>query len=331
MVRERTVSAVNARLTQLALGHWPARALSAAGELGIYDLLASDGPLDAPSIGDRLGLRSPSLVDLLDALVGLGVLRSLSGGYALSAEVPDPDLLGSSDATALRAWAELPTVLRQGGRSGPSMFEELAGDTERLARFAEAMAAVSAPARAAIVELDLGDARHVCDLGGGDGRLAIDLALRHPEIRLTSFDLPAMAALAGDRVRTAGLRDRVMVLGGNFFVHPLPAADVVVLSLVLLDWDEPHKRQLVAAVADALPPGGRLVVADRSGDDSVQHEPRTTFELLRRLHLLVLLGEAHPFTPQELERWTEEAGFVAFRAEPIAGGLFLAVAERPTE
>jgi SAM-dependent methyltransferase len=314
----------------MALGHWPARALSAAGELGVYDLLASDGPLDAPTIGARLGLRSTSLVDLLDALTGLGVLRRDDGRYSLAGAAPDADILGASDAVALRAWADLTAVLRDGDRPGPSMFEVLGDDADALARFADAMAGVSAPARVAIVELDLGEASHVCDVGGADGRLAVELAQRHGHLRCTTLDLPAMTALADARVRSSGLEDRVVAVAGDFFDAPLPPADVIVLSMVLLDWDEARRRQLLAAAYQVLPPGGRLVVADRDGGDT-STENRTPFELLRRLHLLVLLGEAHPFTPAELEQWTAAVGFTAFQSTPIGTGLFLAVARRPTE
>lgn len=76
------------RAAQLALGFWPARAFSAALELGVIDVLA-DGPLDAGTIAARLDLRSPSVPMLLDALVGLGALARDGGRYA-STGVVDP-------------------------------------------------------------------------------------------------------------------------------------------------------------------------------------------------------------------------------------------------
>src|SRR5688572_3710239 len=110
IVGERTVTDVDTtRAMQLALGYWPARAFSAAGELGVYDLLAREGALDAATIADRLGIRSRSLPDLLGALVELGVLSRSGATYDLAGDVPDGEILAMADAGSLRAWADLPS------------------------------------------------------------------------------------------------------------------------------------------------------------------------------------------------------------------------------
>ena len=315
---------------QLALGYWPARAFSAAGELGVYDLLERAGPLDAPAIGDHLGVRSRALVELLDAVVELGVLARTGDRYGLVAGPPDPEILAIADADAFRAWADLPSVLRD-GRSVASMYQGLMSDRERLRAFADLMAGVSAPARRAVSELDFGEASTLCDVGGADGRLAIEVAIAQPRLRCTTFDLPPFQPLAAARVDAAGVAEQVSPIGGDFFEDPLPSSDVVVLSLVLLDWDEHEKRALLAACHDALPPGGLLVIVDRLDGDGSDGRRRPTFELLRSLHFLVLLGEAHTFGPAELDRWSADAGFVHVDHRPLDGGLVLVLARRPTE
>lgn len=285
------------RALQLALGHWPARAFTAAAELGILELLERSGPMSAAEIAAQLGLRSPSLPDLLDALVALGVL-SLDGEAYGSSVVLDHATLAAGDGDAYRAWADLPAALR--GDVRPSMFERLAPD--EVERFASAMAEVSAPAHPMIAEL-VSAGERVCDVGGGDGRLAAALAARGAVV--TTYDRPALADLARARVP-----DGVTVVAGDFFTDDLPTSDTAVLCMVLLDWDVDAKRQLLARVAAST---RRILVVDRMG---MPERPTAAFDLLRSLHLLVTVGDAHHYRADELATWLGEVGCTV--AEPVA-------------
>lgn len=59
-----------------------------------------------------------------------------------------------------------------------------------------------------------------------------------------------------------GLADRIGVASGDMFAMAWPAADVVLLSNVLHDWDLPEVRLLLAKAAEALSAGGLLVIHD---------------------------------------------------------------------
>lgn len=301
-------------MTQLLLGYWPARAFSAAAELGVFSLLDAEGPLDSATIAERLGLRSPSLVDLLDALVGLGALERDGDRYA-TLVVPDASLVDTADAAAYRAWASLPDALR--GTRRASIFDGLT--PEATSAFAEAMAVVSGPAHAAVVAR-VAPGERVCDVGGGDGRLAVQLARAGADV--VTFDRPSVSPLAGRVVADAGAADRVEVVAGDFFVDDLPRSDTAVLSLVLLDWDTDAKRRLLARVAATT---RRLLVVDRL---TPPERPTATFELLRSLHLLVTVGDAFHFTEEELAGWLAEVGFRPEPAVTLAGGFAL-VEARP--
>jgi hypothetical protein len=286
-----------ARATQLALGFWPARAFSAAAEVGIFALLEADGPLPAGAIAERLGLPSPSLPDLLDALVALGALGRDDSGYR-SSVAPDDGVLGAADGDAYRAWADLPAALR--GERG-SMFASLS--TEELERVAAAMGAVSAPAHAAVAER-VAPGERVCDVGGGDGRLAAALAAGGAVA--TTFDLVAAPGIPG-----------VRSVVGDFFADDLPASDTAVLCLVLLDWPTVDKRRLLARVAAST---GRVLVVDRIGHPE---RPTAAFDLLRSLHLLVTIGDAHHYSYDELVGWLAEVGLTAGGPVELPGGLTL--------
>jgi DNA-binding Lrp family transcriptional regulator len=284
------------RATQLALGFWPARAFSAAAEVGVFALLEAEGPLPVGVLADRLGLRSPAVVDLLDALVALGVLARDGDAYR-SLVVPDPSLLGAADGDAYRAWAELPAALR-GERA--SMFAGLGPD--ELARFAAAMGEVSAPAHAAVADL-VAPGERVCDVGGGDGRLAVAIAERGAVA--TTFD------------RLVPDVPGVSAVGGDFFVDELPPSDTAVLCLVLLDWSTDDKRRLLARVAAST---GRIIVVDRLGPPD---RPTGAFDLLRSLHLLVTVGDAFHYSYDDLVGWLSEVGLVAGPPREVGAGLTL--------
>jgi demethylspheroidene O-methyltransferase len=105
--------------------------------------------------------------------------------------------------------------------------------------------------------------RSLLDVGGGDGTFLIAAARRAPDLRLTLFDLPAVAARATARLAAAGLAGRSRAVGGSFHADPLPdGADVVTLIRVLLDHDDATALRILGAARRALPSGGRLLVAE---------------------------------------------------------------------
>nr|MCU0911927.1 SAM-dependent methyltransferase [Paracoccaceae bacterium] len=81
--------------------------------------------------------------------------------------------------------------------------------------------------------------------------------------------LPAVVPGAEARLSRAGLRDRVEIVAGSFRDDPLPeGADAISLVRVLYDHGDETVAALLAKVFAALPPGGRVIVAEpMSGGD----------------------------------------------------------------
>ena len=112
------------------------------------------------------------------------------------------------------------------------------------------------------------------------------------------------------------LADRLQFFPGDFFTDPLPAADVFAMGRVLHDWDLATKRQLIAKVFDALPPGGAFLVHEALiDDDRRQH----AYGLLMSLNMLIDTHGGFDFTGSECTTWMREAGFTETRIEPLAG------------
>jgi predicted O-methyltransferase YrrM len=163
----------------------------------------------------------------------------------------------------------------------------------------------------------------LCDVGGATGLLSIEVARRHPHLRCTSFDLPAVEPIARRHIAAAGLADRIGTAAGDFFRDPLPRTDVITMGMILHDWNLEKKMQLIRAAYDALPEGGALVAIEALIDDERREN---VFGLLMSLNMLIEFGDAFDYTGADFRRWCGEAGFRRFEVIHLAGASSAAVA-----
>lgn len=155
--------------------------------------------------------------------------------------------------------------------------------------------------------------RAILDVGGGDGSFLRALAQRSANIHLMLFDLPGVAAVARERFAAAQLLDRVQIFGGDFSRDTLPVgADLVSFVRVLHDHDDPLVERLLRAAAAALPPGGRILVAEpMAGTGGAERMGDAYFGLY-----LWAMGSGRPRSAQELTVMLENAGFCRIRRCP---------------
>ena len=149
-------------------------------------------------------------------------------------------------------------------KGGDDFFGVLYQDPARLRQFASSMTGVSmGTARALARTFPWAKYRTFVDVGTAQGNLPVQLALAHDHLTGGGFDLPALAPIFADYVAAFGLGDRLRFSAGDFFVDPLPTADVLVMGNILGDWNlDERKRLLLAKAYAALPEGGALIVYD---------------------------------------------------------------------
>jgi predicted O-methyltransferase YrrM len=105
--------------------------------------------------------------------------------------------------------------------------------------------------------------KKILDVGGGTGIYSIALLQRHKGLRAIIFDRAEVLKVAREMGQEYGVLDRMEFVAGDMFADPLPGGcDVALLSNILHDWDEPECETLVKRCAEAVTPGGRLVIHD---------------------------------------------------------------------
>ena len=206
-----------------------------------------------------------------DRLAGRGALFSLTPlGEGLRGDIP-----GSQRAWAIwegdlsyRAWGALDHSVASGETAfehvfGRPFFDYLGEHPQAGEQFNRAMTDFTLAIGAAVAgEYDFAPFRTVVDLGGGRGHLLAAILSRHPALHGTLFDLPHLVPTAQAYLNGAGLRDRVSVVGGDFFVS-VPPAGLYVLSHIVHDWDDARSVRLLRVCREAVQPQGRLLIVEK--------------------------------------------------------------------
>lgn len=150
----------------------------------------------------------------------------------------------------------------------------------------------------------LPEASVLLDVAGGTGIYAIAWLRSHPRLRAIVWDRPEVLKVAAGMAADYGVADRLQCMEGDMFVDPVPTADVMLLSNVLHDWDVPRNRALVRRCAEALPPGGRLLVHDVFLNDTLDGPlPVALYSAA-----LFTLTEGRAYSAVEYRSWMREAG-----------------------
>ncbi|MGY4171315.1 methyltransferase [Bradyrhizobium sp. USDA 4529] len=319
-------------IMQIGLGFWASKTLLSAVELGVFSTLA-DGPADLPTLQRTLALHQRSARDFLDSLVALRLLERENGIYS---NTPDTDLyldrakpsyiggiLEMANARLYGFWGSLTEALRsgelqnEGKGGGEDLFAALYADPDRLRGFLTAMSAISAGAAHAIAgKFPWSEYKTFMDLGSAQGMVPATLAHDHPHLTGIGFDLPAVKPVFEEFIAQRGLEDRVRFRGGNFFEHPLPEVDVIIMGHILHDWDLAKKRALLGKAFDALPKGGAIIVYDAIIDDDRREN---AFGLLMSLNMLIETAGGFDYTGEDCQAWMRDVGFSRTRVEPLVG------------
>ncbi|MGH3982311.1 MAG: methyltransferase [Pseudonocardiaceae bacterium] len=296
---------VDALRTLIRLGslHTP-MVVRVAATLRLVDHIEA-GVTSPEALAAKTGTDPCTLLRLMRHLVAIGILARTAPGHFASTAVGK--MLASDHPAAQRAWHDLTqavaradlafTRLLDAVRTGKPTYEsvygkpfydDLAATPELHESFDSLLACDQAVAYdGPTAAYDWTAVKHVLDVGGGQGGFVTAIARAVPHVTATVLERPKTADAARRYIAAEGFSDRIEVIEGDFFA-PLPrTADVVILSFVLLNWADEDARRIVARCADALTPGGRILVYER--DDPPEASTNEEFTELD-LRMLVFMG-----------------------------------------
>jgi hypothetical protein len=330
-------------IMQTATAFWASKVLLTAVELDLFTRLG-DGATTATELGKAAGLHPRGTYDFFDALVALKFLNrdgdGPDGKYRNTPETAaflnkkSPTYIGGMpemlNSRLFGFWNGLGTALKTGQpqnetrHGGKSVFEEIYSKETSLGEFLDAMTGFQAANFAELAQkFDFSRYQTVSDIGGALALLSRIIGGRHPHLAFNSFDLPPVGPLAQKHVTAAGMQDRIKIVSGDFFVDPLPKADVITMGNILHDWNLEKKKILIKKAYEALPPDGALIAIENLIDDARRE---SAFGLLMSLNMLIEFGDAFDYTGADFRAWCSEAGFRRFEFINLAGPTSAAIA-----
>jgi len=308
------------------------KVLFSAIEFGLFTELAKES-MDAAEIQKRCGLHPRGVRDFLDTLVALRMLERRGEIYSNTSETDF--YLDRAKFTYIGHYIEIQSLrgyqlfdkVSEALRTGEPQNEIKSGDEdwvdamyrtpERLRFFLRGMTGHSLPSAMAIArKFPWEKYRTFADVGTAEGCLPVQVAMAHPHLVGEGFDLPAVRPFFDEYVASFHLQDRVKFRVGDFFKEPLPAADVLVMGMILHDWNLDVKMALLKKAYDALPRGGALIVYDHLIDDERR---KNIAGLLMSLIMLVETQGGFDYTGADCCKWMREAGFSETRVEQLTG------------
>ena len=299
------------------------KTLTATVDLGIIAACAK-APQSEADLARRAGMTSGAMARLLAAAAAVDLVESLPGdrwtlgqrGAALAnnkgalamiehhklfyTDLADPVAMltrGRGGGELARFWS----YAEAAGRGDPA-----AADDPGTRAYSELMAASQPMVAEQVLEAyDFSRARKLLDIGGGHGAFLAEVAARHPRLDLALFDLPSVAT-AAKAVLAAKGHNKVAVTGGSFRDDPLPAgADVISLVRILHDHDDSVVTALLAKIANVLPRGGTLLIAEpMAGTRGAEAMGDAYFGLY-----LWAMGSGRPRTAEAYRVMLQAAGF----------------------
>ena len=337
---ERTTRVDSSRVHGILTAYLQSKAVFTALELNLFEELEK-APRTLPELTEALGLERRPTRALLMALRGLELVSRTGDVYANTEETSrflvasSPEYMGvfaehqnnhfghfAKLSEAVRTNTSLnQRVLKGGYRDQGAAKGEGREGTGRLIQAMRVSSRLQAAQLAELAPVD--GVRRLIDLGCGSGDYSIAMAKAHPEIQVLSVDYPAVCDLVRANLAEAGLADKVEVHPRDILREPWPEADAVLLSHVTDGYGPERAEELVRAVYERLPEGGRLIVH--------QHMPTLAtglFPYLFGLFLLVNTEEGEVRDAEDIVPWVEAAGFKNVRTANVSRLSGMVVAEK---
>jgi 3-hydroxy-5-methyl-1-naphthoate 3-O-methyltransferase len=328
-----TAGVVPDELMGMIRGYQESRILLTAVELDVFTAVGAGA--DAATVAKRSGTDRRATELLLNALVSLDVLRLAGARYEnapvavrfLVAGAPDDARIALRHNLSLWAtWSSLTEAVREGHVALRAEMRER--DDDWTVPFIAAMHRGAAARAPHVVEaVGAGSVTRMLDVGGGSGAYAIAFAQANPQLTAEVFDLPTVLPITQTHIDEAGLGKRVTTRAGDLRSDDFGSGyDLVFLSSICHMLGPEGNRDLLKRCAQALAPGGRVVIQDFILEPD-RTKPRQA--VLFAINMLVGTEAGGTYTAEEYAAWLGAAGLGAVRRIRLPGPADLMVGVRP--
>jgi len=295
-----------------------ASSLLAAHRSGLLAALLA-GPGRPAELAASLGLDERATRLVLNVLLVYGAVEADGHEFRATPELSriDRDHPGAV-GTDLDLFDHVPTFLR----TGKPLLKVDGSERERSRNFVQVAPRLrllyqpAARELASLLRPELADAPAVLDVGAGSGVWSLALLDIVPGTRLTAIDLPDVAGLLREHVAAREDRDRVDVIGASYFDVVLPdrSFDVVILGNVLHLEPPARAQRLVRLAAEALRPGGLLVVVDALAHPPYEVERRRA---LYAMELAMRSASGRTYSADDISGWARGCGLTGLRQRKL--------------
>ncbi|MCX6281130.1 MAG: methyltransferase [Bacteroidetes bacterium] len=302
-------------LMELVNGFRLSRIVLTAHELKIFDHLAGKSCSSA-DLASLINTDKRATDRLMNVLAGMGLLEKQHGLFTNSAFAEkhlvcsSPAFLGGLGHTAdlWRKWDTLTQVIKKG--SAVDLEDNF---NERGAEWLESFIAAMhnrgvAQGKELASLLRLSGVKRTLDVGGGSGAFTFAFIEKNPAIQSIIFDLPNVIPITQKYIDRYKLSSNVSVAAGDYHTDPFgDGFDLVLMSAIIHINDPEENRLLIRKGADAINPGGQLVIMDH-----LMNEDRTEpFQgAVFAINMLVGTKRGDTYTMDEITGWMKEAGLI---------------------
>jgi ubiquinone/menaquinone biosynthesis C-methylase UbiE len=327
------------RLMELGFAYAPPLIISAGVSNKIFDSL-EHGPKTSGQVAEKTGASARALQILMNALVGLDLLKkNRQGKYSLTRESATfllnnkpgthAGFFGTIAPQLISRWLRLSDIVRD-GRPTVAVNQETEG-TEFFSQLVENIIPMSYPAAQRLGEhLKLSKAKdkiRALDLAAGSGIWGIALTQKSPRVRVTAVDWAGMIRTTKRITQKFGVGDRFNYVEGDILEADFGNDyDIATLGHILHSEGEERSRELLKKTFRALKPGGVIAIAEWLVNNE-RTEP--THALLFAVQMLVNTEKGDTFSFNEIKGWLEDAGFKKVRKLEAPGPSPLILATKP--
>jgi 3-hydroxy-5-methyl-1-naphthoate 3-O-methyltransferase len=314
-----------AELLEIINGFRLSRILLTAHELKVFDHLSGKS-FTSTDLASLINSDARATDRLMNVLVSLGLLIKNHGLFTNSS-FAEKFLVSSSSAflgglghTAdlWRKWSTLTHVIRKGSALDlEDNFNQRGSDW--IESFIAAMHARGvAQGRELASMLDLSNTKRSLDVGGGSGAFTFGFIEKNPDIQGVVFDLPNVVPVTQKYIDKANLVSSVVTASGDYLIDDLGSGfDLVLMSAIIHINNPEENRQLIKKGADALLPGGQLVIMDHlMSEDRTEPLQGAVFAI----NMLVGTKHGDTYTRDEIGGWMTAAGLHGIKILEVPSG-----------